>query len=100
MQCFGRLDASAFPITRPDGTLVAEIPAGAFVLVTAQDVSGKTALSFPSGDLLSVQPNGAVQTRPAGQIGAWELGVIDGGVISYTPDPSTGHAWVFGLKHA
>lgn len=98
MKCFGKLDGSAFEIVEQDHNrvIIVDVPDGAFALVN--ETNG--VLSLPSGELISVQPNGAVQTRPAGQAGPWEQGVIDGGVITYTPDPASGIAYVFGLKNA
>lgn len=96
MKCFGKLNGEGFTIRDQDGALSVDVPDGAFALVN--ETNG--VLSLQSGQLISVQPNGAVQTRPAGQVGPWEQGVIDGGVITYTPDPASGIAYVFGLKNA
>lgn len=100
MKCFGHVTATPFTIFHPDGTHALDVPNFGFALVNQRQEQGKTVLSLPSGELISVQPNGDVQTRPANQVGAWELGVMDGGVITYTPDASTGVGFVFGLKEA
>lgn len=97
MKAFGYIDGmTGFKITRPDGTTALTVPPGAFALV---NLNGNV-LSLPSGELISVQPDGSVQTRPANAAGAWETGTIDGGVITYAPDPSSGLCFPFGLKDA
>ncbi len=100
MQAFGKIDSQAFAITREDGSPFKGVPAGSFVLVNEAQVDGFTVLSLLSGESLSIRPNGNVEVRVAGTTGPWERGIVDGGVISYTPDVSVGVAWVFGLKAA
>lgn len=103
MKAFGTVNASEFyiyPQGSRDTSLAIHAPAGAFLLVNATEANGKTMLSLPSGDLISMQPNGDLETRPSGQVGAWELGVLKGDVIVYTPDPSTGRCWPMALREA
>lgn len=38
------------------------------------------------GDVLSVAPNGDLDTRPKGTNGPWECGRISGGLITYNTD--------------
>ena len=57
---------------------------------------GKVTLSNPDGTVVSVQPDGSVQTRPAGTNGIWELATLNGLTVTYQPD-SNGPQYVFSL---
>lgn len=37
------------------------------------------------GTVMSVQPNGTVETRPAGADGSFEQGIVNGAFIVYSP---------------
>ena len=45
------------------------------------------------GDVLSVQPDGSLQTRPAGTNGPYELAVVDGSAVVYNPRGVAGPAF-------
>ncbi len=100
MKCFGHISATPFDIRTEQGAVVLSVPDFSFALVNEADVDGATVLSLPSGESISIAPDGSVQTRPAGTQGPWERGVVDGGIITYTPDPASGICYVFGLRSA
>lgn len=48
-----------------------------------------------AGDVLSVQPDGSLQTRPKGTAGAWEICTISGITLLYNPlGPGTPVFWL------
>ncbi len=49
------------------------------------------------GDVLSVQPDGSFQTRPAGTAGPFERAVIQGTGLVYRPLGAEGRAFFLGL---
>jgi hypothetical protein len=51
-----------------------------------------SAIILTTGEVLSVQPNGTTQTRPAGTFGAYEVAERDGKLRIYTPN---GNIWIF-----
>lgn len=75
------------------------INAGPWALVEqlGSGTSGKSRLAYPDGLVVSVQPDGSLETRPAGTDGAWEQCTIDGGIAVYA---GTGKAWPFGIRNA
>ena len=46
---------------------------------------GLVTVAFADGTVLSVQPDGSQQHRPAGTAGAYELATVIGTVIVYNP---------------
>jgi hypothetical protein len=53
---------------------------------------GTVTASLRSGEVVSVQPDGRIETRPAGTEGAWERGTVAGDKIIYN---SNGNIYVF-----
>ncbi len=51
-----------------------------------------SAIVFDNGEVMSVQPNGTIETRPAGTFGAYEVARREGSLRFYTPDDSL---WIF-----
>ena len=58
--------------------------------------AGKSRLQNGDGTIVSVQPDGSIQSRPAGTDGPYEQAVVDAGIITYA---GTGKAWPFGLRN-
>lgn len=48
--------------------------------------NGTVTVSLTDGTVLSIQPDGSQQTRPAGTAGPWEIARINGNVLIYSPD--------------
>lgn len=71
------------------------IVAGAPVTLIAQPNGFFTAIR-KDGTVDSVQPDGSLQTRPAGTAGAYELCAVTGNTRWYCPDGSH----VYGLPYA
>jgi autotransporter adhesin len=58
-----------------------------FLLGTKNAVDGgKVTLSTADGSVLSVQPDGSFETRPAGTAGPYETAVDGGNTLVYCPD--------------
>lgn len=56
---------------------------------------GTVVVVFPDGTLMSVQPGGGVETRPAGMTpGAYEKATLDGKILTFNPPPGAGHPWL------
>lgn len=51
-------------------------------------VDGGVTVSLPNGNVLSVQPNGDYQERPAGAAGDYERAQQAGDKLIYTPTPN------------
>jgi len=66
------------------------------VEVVPSSAAGKSLLVVASGMVVSVQPEGHVEYRPAGTDGPYEQAVIDAGIVTYCPDGLT--AWPFGIR--
>jgi hypothetical protein len=62
--------------------------------------NGTVTLSRTDGLVVSCQPGGALQTRPTGTAGPYEIGVIDGALITYCPDGVTAYTFSFAAKVA
>lgn len=58
--------------------------------------NGKSTLANPDGTVVSIQPDGTRQTRPAGTAGPWELCTIQGALAVYEPNP--GVVWFYGFS--
>lgn len=56
--------------------------------------SNHSAIILNSGEVLSIQPDGSQQTRPAGTYGAYEVAERDGKLRIYTPG---GNIWMFAV---
>lgn len=59
---------------------------------------GTVTLSRTDGLVLSCQPGGALQTRPAGTAGPYEKCVLDGTLAFFSPDSVTAYGFSFALK--
>ena len=64
----------------------------------ASQPGGQVTAVFADGSVLSVQPDGTQQKRPAGTAGPYELAKVSGTVIVYRPIP--GKVFVFALETA
>lgn len=59
---------------------------------------GKVTLSNPDGTVISVNPDGGVETRPKGTAGPWELCIVNGLTAIYQPDAgNNGPQYLFSL---
>lgn len=47
--------------------------------------NGQFTVSLMNGEVLSCQPDGSLQTRPAGTAGPWELCTVNGGYLTFNP---------------
>lgn len=68
------------------------------VNVNPSSAAGKSVLSRPDGTVVSVNPDGGIESRPAGTDAAWEQCVIDGGIVTYCADGV--RVYPFALKNA
>lgn len=59
------------------------------VAVAESAEPGYVNLAYPSGLVVSVQPDGSLQTRPAGTDGPYERGIVTGDLIVFGPYPGT-----------
>jgi len=57
---------------------------------------GTVTVVYRDGRVRSVQPDGRIETRPAGTAGAWEKAFINGGIITSCPDGA--HAYDFSFS--
>ena len=81
MQAFGSINAGPWKL----------------VEVVASHDAGKSLLVNGDGSIVSVQPDGSIQSRPPGTDGAWEQCVISGGIALFA---GTGQCWPFGIRQA
>lgn len=58
--------------------------------------NGQATISNPDGSVVSVQPDGAIESRPAGTAGAYELCTLNGLTVTFQP-VSSGPQFVFSL---
>jgi len=65
------------------------------VVVVIGGGNGNSRLQLGDGSIISVQPDGSVQTRPAESDGPYEWCRVSGAVATYMPTPSV--AYVFAL---
>lgn len=62
--------------------------------------NGTVTLTRTDGLVVSCQPGGVLQTRPAGTAGPYETAVIDGSLVTYCPDGVTAYTFSFASKVA
>lgn len=55
--------------------------------------NGRVTVILPNDEVMSVQPEGQVETRPAGTQGAWEQAELCGDLLIFTP---TTRSFAFG----
>lgn len=60
--------------------------------------AGKSRLQNPDGTIVSVQPDGTVESRPDGSDGAYEQCVVSNGVVTF--NPVDGLVYPFGIAEA
>ena len=65
--------------------LYADKPLPDFLPGSLNQVDGGVTVSLPDGSVLSVQPDGSYQTRPAGTAGPYEVARVSGNFLIYTP---------------
>ena len=65
------------------------------VTVKPSSAQGKSVLMVENGEVISVQPSGEVQLRPAGTDNAYEQCVVGNGTARYATDGKS--LWPFGL---
>lgn len=52
---------------------------------TINPVPGGVTVVNPDGTVLSVQPDGRFESRPAGTAGSYEVAIVDGSDLVYNP---------------
>lgn len=90
MKAFGNINGDVFTIY-DGGAVVMEVPVGAWVPVNVSNV-----VSLLDGRVLSIQPNGRVEVRPAGTQGAYEVPRFSGDLAIY--EQSGPFAWPWACK--
>ena len=65
------------------------------VVVVIGGGNGNSRLQLGDGSIISVQPEGTVQTRPAESDGPYEQCKVSGSVVTFMPVPSV--AYIFAL---
>jgi hypothetical protein len=65
------------------------------VVPVASSHPGCSRLQQEDGSILSVQPDGRIETRPSGTDGPYEWCLVTGSAVVYAPD--TAHSYPFGL---
>ncbi len=86
------------PVTGTIFGLSPIVPLGAVNLAQTVQLDGTVTLSdVGSGVVISVQPDGTIQTRPPGSNGPYERCAIDGNLAIYCPDGI--HQWAFACGH-
>jgi hypothetical protein len=71
----------------------------ALVLAQVNDQGdGTSTLQHLDGTIVSCQPDGSLQSRPAGTAGAYERCVVDGPRVTYCPLGTTAFTFAFALK--
>ena len=57
--------------------------------------NGLVTISFADDQVMSVQPGGSVETRPAGTAGVYEVAYLDGQVVTFCPDGMRPYPFAF-----
>ena len=96
MYAFGPTDQSPWDIYNQNGSVMRHFAAREYAKVkkVPSIAAGQFVLVLESGLVLSVQPGGQIQVRPAGSDGAWEQCASSGTLVAFAPDDVK---YVFGL---
>lgn len=77
--------------------LVSEQPVAQFLVAARliEQDDGTVTVELPDGAVLSVQPDGRLETRPPGTAGPYERALPWGSVLVYVPDGQRGYALAY-----